>query len=164
VSTFRFLGVTMSASAIATIVISIGMLVLVGFLLQSTRMGKAARAVSDNPDLAASSGIDVDRVVLLVWGAGAALAALGGVFQGLTEEVKFDMGSDLLLLMFAAIILGGLGNAYGALVGGFVVGMLVQLSTIWITPNLKTVGALAVLIAILLVRPQGILGRAERVG
>jgi branched-chain amino acid transport system permease protein len=66
--------------------------------------------------------------------------------------------------MFAAIILGGLGNAYGALVGGFVVGMLVQLSTIWITPNLKTVGALAVLIAILLVRPQGILGRAERVG
>jgi branched-chain amino acid transport system permease protein len=164
VSTYRIFGVTLSASAIGTIVVSIVMLVLVGLLLQSTRMGKAARAVSDNPDLAASSGIDVDRVVLLVWGAGAALAALGGVMQGLTEEVKFDMGSDLLLLMFAAIILGGLGNAYGALVGGFVVGMLVQLSTIWITPNLKTVGALAVLIAILLVRPQGILGRAERVG
>lgn len=162
--TYEVFDTTISSTAIVTIVVSLAALLLVGALLLTTRMGKAMRAVADNPDLAASSGIDVDRVVLLVWALGAGLAALGGVFHGLSEEVKFDFGNDLLLLMFAGTTLGGLGTAFGALVGGFAIGMLVQLSTLWITPNLKTVGALVVLILILLVRPQGILGRSERVG
>lgn len=144
--------------------IALVILILVGLLLQKTRVGKAMRAVSDNPDLAASSGIDVQRVILLVWMAGGALAALGGILYSMSEQVSFQMGFQLLLLMFAGITLGGLGTAYGALAGGFVIGLFVQVSTMWVSPELKTVGALVILILVLLVRPQGILGQAERVG
>jgi branched-chain amino acid transport system permease protein len=142
------------------------LVVIVGVasLLQYTRIGKAMRAVSDNPDLAASSGIDVDRVITFVWALGGGLAALGGIMFGLQQQVHFEMGFRLLLLMFAGITLGGLGTAYGALVGSFVVGMLVEVSTLIIPTELKNVGALAVLIVVLLFRPQGILGRAERIG
>jgi neutral amino acid transport system permease protein len=139
-------------------------LVAVASLLQYTRIGKAMRAVSDNPDLAASSGIDVDRVILFVWALGGGLAALGGILFGVQQQVQFLMGFNLLLLMFAGITLGGLGTAYGALVGSFAVGMFVQVSTLWIPTELKNVAALAVLIVVLLFRPQGILGRAERIG
>lgn len=144
--------------------ISLTVLVIVGLLLQTTRIGKAMRAVADNPDLAASSGIDVDRVVLFVWASGGALAALGGVLLGLGEQVGFEMGFKQLLLMFAGITLGGLGTAYGALVGSFIIGLIVQVSTVWVPSELNAVTALVVLIGILLVRPQGILGQAERVG
>jgi branched-chain amino acid transport system permease protein len=147
-----------------SICISLVVLVLVALWLQRTRVGKATRAVADNPDLAASSGIDVDRVILLVFGVGGALAALGGVLQAVGEQASFQQGFQLLLLMFAGITLGGLGTAYGALVGSFIIGVVVQVSTLWITPDLKTVGALMTLIIVLVVRPQGILGRAERVG
>ena len=144
--------------------LSIMVLVGVGLALQFTRIGKAMRAVSDNPDLAESSGIDVDRVILVVWIAGSALACLGGVFFALGEQVSFQFGFQLLLLMFAGVTLGGLGTAYGALLGSFVIGIFVQVSTLWVSTELKNVGAFAILILILLVRPQGILGRAERVG
>jgi branched-chain amino acid transport system permease protein len=83
---------------------------------------------------------------------------------GLGEQVSWQMGFQLLLLMFAGVTLGGLGTAYGALLGSVVVGLFVQMSTLVISPELKNVGALLVLILILLVRPQGILGQAERVG
>ena len=142
------------------------LIVIIGVasLLQYTRIGKAMRAVADNGDLAASSGIDVDRVILFVWALGGGLAAMGGVFFGLQQQVQFEMGFKLLLLMFAGITLGGLGTAYGALVGSFVVGVFIEMSTIVVPTELKNVGALLVLILVLLVRPQGILGRAERVG
>jgi branched-chain amino acid transport system permease protein len=139
-------------------------MVVVAVLLQRTRMGKAMRAVADNPDLAASSGIDVDRVILYVWALGGGLATLGGVLLGIQQRVGFNSGFGLLLLMFAGITLGGLGTAYGALLGCFLVGLLVDLSTLVVSPELKNVGALLVLIIVLLVRPQGILGRAERIG
>jgi neutral amino acid transport system permease protein len=147
-------------------IIVIILLVIVGVasMLQYSRIGKAMRAVSDNNDLAASSGIDVDRVIVFVWGLGGGLAALGGVMLGLQRQVQFEMGFSLLLLMFAAITLGGLGTAYGALVGSIVVGLFVEVSTLFVPTELKTVGALVVLILVLLIRPQGILGRAERVG
>ena len=122
------------------------------------------RAVSDNPDLAASSGIDVDHVIRVVWALGAGLAALGGVLFAIQQQVHFEMGFKLLLLMFAGITLGGLGTAYGALVGSIVVGLFVELSTLFIPTELKNVGALAILILVLMFRPQGILGTAERVG
>jgi neutral amino acid transport system permease protein len=149
-------------------IIGASALVIVGvalFLLK-TRFGKAIRAVSDNPDLASSSGIDTDRVILLVWVLGGALAGLGGVFYGLEFSIKWDMGFTLLLLMFAAITLGGLGNPFGALLGSLIIGIFVELWT-WIVPNandLKTVGALIVLILVLLIRPQGLLGSKERIG
>ncbi len=132
--------------------------------LQRSRIGKATRAVSDNPALASATGIDVERVISVVWILGAGLAAFAGIYLGSTQDTTWNMGQRLLLVMFAAVTLGGLGTIYGAIVGALVVGMFVQLSTLFIPTEMKTVGALFLMIIILLVRPQGILGRRERVG
>ena len=148
----------------AVILIATVVLLLVGLLLQRTRLGTAMRAVSDSRDLAEASGIDVQRVILATWMLGAALAALGGLLIGLSETVVWDMGFTLLLLIFAAVILGGIGTAYGAMVGGVVLGVASQMSTYWIEPKFRTAVSLAILIVVVLIRPQGILGRAERVG
>lgn len=145
--------------AIAAVVIAV-----VAYALLATRMGKATRAVADNPALAAASGIDVEQVIRLVWVAGAALAGFAGLLLGLAQGINFQMGFQILLLMFAAVTLGGLGTAFGALIGSIIVGLFISVSTLWIPPELKNVGALGILIVILLVRPQGILGRAQRVG
>ncbi len=95
---------------------------------------------------------------------GSALAALGGVFLGMSQQVKWDMGFQLLLLMFAGVTLGGLGTAFGALLGSIIVGVFISESTLVIPIELKNVGALVILIVILLVRPNGLLGRRERIG
>lgn len=149
--------------------ISMGVsLVVIGLFawwLMRTRIGRATRAVSDNPSLAAASGIDVDGVVRIVWVVAAALAGLSGILWAYFRPgIKWDMGTSILLLVFAAVTLGGLGTAFGALVGSIIVGLLVEVSTLWIPSDLKYVGALVVLIVILLFRPQGILGRRERIG
>ncbi len=152
---------------LASIIISIVVLLGVAVMLQRTRIGKAMRAVADNRDLAASSGINVERVVTFVWCMGGGLAALGGVLFGMSElggRVQWEMGFKLLLLMFAGITLGGLGTAYGALLGCVIVGLLVQWSTMIINPDLKYIGGLLILILILVVRPQGILGSRQRIG
>jgi neutral amino acid transport system permease protein len=149
---------------LASILISLAVLILVAVMLQRTKIGKAMRAVSDNRDLAASSGINVNQVILFVWMMGGALAALGGILLGLSDEVQWDMGFRLLLLMFAGVTLGGLGTAYGALVGSIVVGVFVQMSTLVIPNDVKYVGGLLLLIVILVIRPQGILGSRARVG
>ena len=145
-------------------VICVVALLAVAFLLLRTRFGKATRAVADNPALAAASGIDVDRVIRLVWISGSALAALSGVLLGIAQQVSFQMGFQILLLVFAAVTLGGLGTAFGALVGSIIVGLFTELSTLVLPAELRYVGALGILIVILLVRPQGILGRAQRIG
>lgn len=155
---------TLTNRSLASIVISVVVLVLVALMLQRTKIGKAMRAVSDNRDLAASSGIDVNRVILVVWMMGGALAALGGVLLGLSDQVQWDMGFRLLLLMFAGVTLGGLGTAYGALVGSVIVGVFVQMSTLVIPDDMKYVGGLLLLIVILVIRPQGILGSRARIG
>ncbi len=156
--------VSISPRDLIIIILSILVLVGVAVMLQTTRMGKAMRALADNRDLAEASGIDVDRVVLNVWILGGGLAALGGVFYGLTSAVYWDMGFNLLLLMFAGVILGGLGSAYGAMLGSIVVGLVAQFSTVWFPAELENAWALLVLIIVLLVRPQGILGRLQRAG
>ncbi|GAA3170492.1 hypothetical protein GCM10010531_24670 [Blastococcus jejuensis] len=154
----------MTNADLFTIIICVVVLVLVALMLQRTKIGKAMRAVADNRDLAASSGIDVNRVILVVWVLGGALAALGGVLLGLSDQVQWDMGFRLLLLMFAGVTLGGLGTAYGALVGSLVVGVFVQMSTLVIPSDVKYVGGLLLLIVILVIRPQGILGSRARIG
>jgi branched-chain amino acid transport system permease protein len=156
--------ISLAAKDYLSMLIAVVVLIAVAFALLRTRLGKATRAVADNPALAAASGIDVDRVIRVVWIAGATLAGLAGILLGLAQQVSFQMGFQILLLIFAAVTLGGLGTAYGALVGSIVVGMFVSVSTLWIPIELKNVGALGILILILLVRPQGILGRAQRVG
>ncbi|MFS0852809.1 ABC transporter permease subunit [Microbacterium sp. 179-I 3D4 NHS] len=145
--------------------VSIVVILAVAFFLTRTRIGKATRAISDNPQLAAASGIDVDRVIRYVWILAGTLAAISGVLWGYFRPgVKWDMGMQMLLLIFAAITLGGLGTAFGALVGSLIVGIAVEVSTLWIPSDLKYASALVVLIVILLVRPQGLLGRKERLG
>lgn len=157
--------ITITPRDLIVTVLALIVLVGVALTLQFTRLGKATRAVSDNADLASSTGIDSGKIIRIIWISAGALAALGGIFRGLDEQVAWDMGTSLLFLMFAGITLGGLGSAYGALVGGFVIGLLVETSTLFGVPTeLKVVPALVILILILLVRPQGILGRAQRVG
>ncbi|WP_199701607.1 branched-chain amino acid ABC transporter permease [Jiangella rhizosphaerae] len=140
------------------------LLAAVALALTRTRMGKATRAVADNPALAAASGINVDRVITVVWTVGTALAGLSGIFFGMIQGVDYLMGMRILLLVFAATVLGGLGTAWGAMVGALVVGIFIEVSAYVVPSELKTAGVLVVLILILLVRPQGILGRRERVG
>lgn len=145
--------------------IAIACLLGVSYFLLKTRLGRATRAVSDNPALASASGIKVASIVRLVWIIAAGLAGLGGVLLGLYEQgTAFDAGARLLLLMFAAVTLGGLGHPFGALVGSLVIGIVTEMSSLWLPTDLKVATALVILIAVLLVRPQGILGRAERVG
>jgi neutral amino acid transport system permease protein len=144
--------------------ISVAVLVLVGLGLQKSRMGKAMRAVADNRDLAESSGIDVEKVVGRVWIYGSALAGLGGILYGAMFSFQYISGFQLLLLMFAAIILGGLGTAFGAMLGGIVIGIVVEVSSVWFPSDLGFAWALGILILVLLLRPQGLLGRSERIG
>ncbi len=146
-----------SSVAITAIIVT---LLWLGF----SRTGKASRAIADNPALASASGINVERVINVVWTVGATLAGLAGILYSLSVGVNWYEGFQILLLVFASVILGGLGTTVGALVGALVVGVLIQVSTLVVPTELKTVGALFIMIIILLVRPQGLLGRAERVG
>ncbi len=156
--------VSMTPKDFFMIVTSIVVLVGVALLLRKTKLGKAMRAVSDNPDLAASTGIDVNRIITLVWFTAGFLVTLGGVFQGLSEQVQWLMGFQLLLLVFAGLTLGGLGTDFGAMVGSLVIGVFIFLSSLVVAPELKNVGALLVMILVLMVRPQGIFGQRERIG
>jgi branched-chain amino acid transport system permease protein len=161
---WSFLGFSTTPKNIIIIVSATVILGAVGLFLVRTKAGVAVRAVADNKDLAEASGIDVNRVILVTWVLGAVLAGLGGVFLGVSEKVQWDMGFKILLLIFAAVVLGGLGTAFGAMLGGFVVGITVEISTFWIDTELKNGVGLAVLVVMLLWRPQGLLGARERVG
>jgi branched-subunit amino acid ABC-type transport system permease component len=156
--------IRLRSTDIISAVICIVLLLLVAFVLLRTRIGKATRAVSDNRSLAAASGIDVERVIRTVWVGAGALAGLAGVLIGYYQSLRWDTGASILLLIFAAVTLGGFGTAFGALIGSLVIGVITDVSTVFIPNNLKYVAALVVLILILLVRPQGILGKASRIG
>ena len=158
-----FLGMELTSRDATAMVVSVVILIAVGVGLTRTRTGRAMRAVSDNKDLAESSGINVERVISQVWIYGGALAALSGTFFGF-DTVKWDLGTRILLLVFAAITLGGLGTAFGALVGALIVGVVINWSTLFNDTELKNMTALIVLILALLLRPQGILGKKQRIG
>jgi neutral amino acid transport system permease protein len=165
--TFSWGPVTQTSIQLVAMGVSVVVIAIVGYVLLRTRLGRATRAVSDNPALAAASGIDVDRIIRLVWTASAGLAGLSGLFYALavSNGIRWDTGMQILLLLFAAVTLGGLGTAFGALVGSLVIGMVVEMAGPLGAPgDLKYAVALAILILLLLVRPQGLLGRAERVG
>jgi branched-chain amino acid transport system permease protein len=127
------------------------------FLSRST-LGRAMRATSHNPQLARISGINPERVMRATWVIGAMLAALAGVFAGLTVQLRPTMGLDLLLPLFAAAILGGIGSVWGAVIGGLIVGLAESFAVMWIGAEYRSAAAFAVLIAILLVRPTGLFG------
>ena len=148
---------------ILIVVIAISLMVALHHFLKRTRTGKAMRAMSDDADLARVSGINTERVIMWTWLIGAGLAAAGGVMLGLDTEIKPAMGWDMLLPMFAAAILGGLGQPYGAIAGGLIIGAMEELSTYpWIgndplvSPDYKTAVAFAVMVLVLIVRPTGL--------
>lgn len=157
----------LSLSQVVAIALAFSAIILVGIMLARTTLGKSMRALSDDPGLASVAGIDVDRVVIYTWILGAGLAGLGGVLQGLVQtSFNPNMGFTLLLPIFAAVILGGIGSPYGALAAGVLLGLFMELST-WdvlaggIRAVYKPAVAFALLILILLVRPQGVLGKAR---
>ncbi|WP_183093425.1 ABC transporter permease subunit [Nocardioides stalactiti] len=156
--------ILLTPKELTVILLGVAVLVLTTSLLQFTRLGKATRAVADNPGLASATGINVERVIGTVWIGGAALAALAGALLGVTQGFDFQLGFRILLLVFAATVLGGLGTIWGAIVGAFVIGLFTELSTLFVDPEFKFVGALLLLIVILLIRPQGLLGKAQRIG
>ncbi|MFT4214652.1 MAG: branched-chain amino acid ABC transporter permease [Microbacterium sp.] len=157
--------VTLSQDSLIAMIVSTIVLAVVGIFLLKSRIGRATRAVSDNAALAAASGIDVDGVIRLIWIASTALAGLSGIFLGLVfNGINWMTGMQLLLLLFSAVTLGGLGTAFGALVGALVIGMTVELTNLWLPGDFKYATALLLLILLLLVRPQGLFGRKERVG
>lgn len=157
--------IDLSHKEIAIVLVSVVTLLVTCIALMRTRLGKAMRAVSDNPALSASSGMRVDGVISAVWVLGTALTGLAGVLLAVQQQVNFQMGFNLLLLVFAGVTLGGLGTIWGALIGSLVIGLMVELGPVFGVPaSIKEVGALVVLILILLVRPQGILGKAQRIG
>lgn len=158
--------VTITNQSLVAMAISVVVLAAVGFALLRTRIGRATRAVSDNPALASASGIDTDKVIRLVWTVAMGLAGLSGLLYALvTNGIKWDTGMQILLLLFAAVTLGGLGTAFGALVGAIIIGLVVELSPVLGMPgDFKYATAMLILILLLLVRPQGLLGKAQRVG
>jgi branched-chain amino acid transport system permease protein len=136
----------------------------VAWFLTRTRIGKATRAVSDNAALASATGIDVERIIRIVWLTAAGLTGFAGVLYGLEMQANWLTGFDLLLLLFAAVTLGGLGTALGATVGALIIGMVVEVSSLFIPNELRYAAALVILIVILIVRPQGVLGKKQRLG
>jgi len=160
----QFGDVFITPKSIITTTIGALLLVLATLWLLKSKDGKASRAVADNPSLASASGVEVERVIRSVWILGSILAGYAGIIITINQGVSFLMGQDMLLLIFAAVTLGGLGTANGAVIGSMIMGIFIQLSTLVIPTELKYVGALVVLILILLVRPQGILGKKDRVG
>ena len=154
-----------TSQSLVCMAIAVVVLILVGYALLRTRIGRATRAVSDNPALAQASGIDTDKVIRLVWTVAMGLAGLSGLLYALvTNGIKWDTGLQILLLLFAAVTLGGLGTAFGALVGSIVIGLVVEMSPLVIPGDFKYAAALLILILLLVVRPQGLLGKAQRVG
>jgi branched-chain amino acid transport system permease protein/neutral amino acid transport system permease protein len=145
--------------AIFVAIIAIILVVAVYLILNRTKMGKAMRATADNPDLALVSGIDTRRVIWWTWAIGAVLAATAGILLAVFQaQLLPSMGWRFLIPLFAAVILGGIGNPYGALVGAFLIGVTSEVSTQWINPSYKPAVAFAIMIGMLLVRPRGIFG------
>ena len=162
---------------VLTLVVSIVAVILLHILLSRTTLGKAMRAMSDNADLARSSGISTRNVTLWTWVLSCMLAALAGVLLGMALDVRPLLGSGILLFLFAAVIVGGIGSPYGAMIGGFIVGVVQELSGIvldWLArPDVlgltassayRPVAAFLAMIVVLLLKPEGLLGTPTRRG
>ena len=155
---YRFWDLRIKPDQVTILVGAIVLVVALHLFLQRTRMGKAMRAMADNVDLARVTGIDTERVVLWTWVVGAGLAAAAGVFLGLDTRLHPTMGWRILLDVFAAAILGGIGSVYGAIVGGMVIGIAEEMSTLVLSPAYKAAVAFAILVVMLIVRPTGLFG------
>ncbi len=151
-------GVRMSGDEVFVVVITALLMLALHLFLTRTSLGRSMRAVSDDPALARVAGIDVQAVIRWTWFIGAGLAAVAGILFGLTVQISSEMGFNLILPMFAAAILGGIGSIYGAVLGGLIIGLAQSMSVPLIGPAYKPAVAFLLMFAILLVYPKGILG------
>jgi branched-chain amino acid transport system permease protein len=151
-------GLRVTPDQMLVIGLTIGLMVALQLLLTRTTLGRAMRATAMNPALARVAGVDTDAVVRATWVIGAALAAVAGVFAGIVGQIRPMLGFDLLLPLFAAAILGGIGSVRGAVAGGYIVGLAESLSVPLVGAEYRAATAFAVLIGILLVRPTGLFG------
>jgi neutral amino acid transport system permease protein len=163
IETVEVFGLRIGRTSLVILVVGIVLIVGIGLMLRYTLLGKRMRALSDNLELAETSGIDTSRVILYTWIFAGALAGLAGVMAAATTEVRPELGFELLLPIFAAVILGGIGDAFGALVGGLVLGVIIEWSTMFIDARWKVTIGFVALIVVLMVRPQGIFGRAKAI-
>ena len=153
------LDVRIPPDSLFIIAVAILLVVALYLLLTRTKMGKAMRATADNPDLALVTGINTQRVIWAVWAIGGGLAAIAGVLLAVSQAQLIPfMGWKFLIPLFAAVILGGIGNPYGALAGAFIIGITMEVSTQWINPSYKPAVAFAIMIVMLLARPRGLFG------
>ena len=150
----------MRATADQIVVLGVALALMLGLhlVMMRTPLGRAMRAVSENPDLARLAGIDTARVLRATWMIGGALAAAAGVFLGITVQIRPSMGFELLLPLFAAAILGGIGSVPGAMVGGLVIGIAEAASVPLAGAQYRAAVAFVVMLAMLLVRPRGLFG------
>jgi len=159
-TSIAFLGLRIGRTELIAVVVGLATLAGVVLMLRHTLLGKQMRALSDNFDLAEVTGIDTDRIVVATWVFAAGLAGLAGVLLVASiGSMTINIGFFVLLSLFAAVILGGIGNAYGALVGGMVIGLAQEWSTLVLDARWKVAVGFAILIAVLVVRPSGIFGR-----
>ena len=161
--TVSFLDLRIGRTQLIVIIVGFVTLIATGLMLRLTLLGKQMRALSDNLDLAETSGINTSRVILYTWIFAAGLAGLAGVFAGAITQLQPELGFELLLPIFAAVVLGGIGNAFGALAAGIVLGVVIEWSTLFIASGRKLAVGFVVLIIVLIIRPQGIFGRARTV-
>ncbi|OYR87561.1 hypothetical protein DJ72_01355 [Halorubrum distributum] len=156
---FDPLGLSVNAHELTILVAAVGLMLAMHGMLQHTKLGTAMRAMADNKDLALITGIPAERVVTATWIIGGGLAGASGyLYVLLRGTIQFDFGWLLLLLIFAAVILGGIGSVYGAIVGGLVIGVVFTTSTIWIPSDFNQAAAFGVMILMLLLRPEGLFG------
>jgi neutral amino acid transport system permease protein len=153
----------MTTLSIATVATALAAMVVVAVVLKRTAFGREMRAVADDAELARAAGIDMDRVRRRAWVVGSAVAGLAGVMLALTSPITPTMGFDQMLVIASAVIVGGLGSVYGAACAALLLGYAMSLSTAWITPSLKAGVAFAVLVLVLLLRPQGLFGQRRAV-
>jgi len=153
----NYFGIRLKDREIYTILALVVLVAALQLFLARTKWGKAMRAMSDNPDLARLSGVDVRMVTALTWGITGALVAASGFFLGLNTELKSMMGWHILLPVFAAAILGGVGRVEGALLGGLLIGLAEEMSVLVIPPQYKAALAFVILLLTLAIRPTGIL-------
>jgi neutral amino acid transport system permease protein len=156
-----FLGLRIGQTELMVVVVGIAVLLAVGLMVRFSLLGKQMRALSDNLDLAETAGIDTRRVILYTWLFAGGLAGLAGVLSGALTNLRPELGFELLLPIFAAVILGGIGNPFGALTAGLVLGVVIEWSTLVVEPRWKVTFGFVALIIALVIRPQGIFGRAR---
>jgi neutral amino acid transport system permease protein len=161
--TVNFLDLRVGRTQLIVIIVGFVTLIATGLMLRMTLLGKRMRALSDDLDLAETSGIDTSRVILYTWLFAAGLAGLAGVFAGAITQLQPELGFELLLPIFAAVVLGGIGNAFGALTAGIVLGVVIEWSTLIVAPGLKLAVGFVILIIVLIIRPEGIFGHARTV-